>query len=662
MDNTLEFSRSSYPSRAVPASPAHPTATASDIGRADLLSDKEAREATNSFGEYQLREEIGRGRIGIVYRAFHVGLKREVALKVIRVGRFASPEQRERFRLEAEAVAALNHPNIVPIYEVGESQGRPYFTMQLVESGNLAEHASHFADKPQAAARLLAVVARAVHHAHERGLVHRDLKPANVLLAWEDGPLAGPKAQGVPSDSCLDHCRPYLIDLGLAKRLDAAVSLTESGAVVGTPGYMAPEQVGSPKGITPATDVYGLGAILYELLTGRPPFRGETDLETLRQLRERDPVRPRTLNKKIDCELEVLCLKCLEKDPGRRYNSAEALADDLERWLRGESVRARRHAFAAGRLVKWVRRRPVVSILLVVWFALSAALTEVALREQQGAPDQRVSDEDLYAQSLRRVEVCLAAQNPIGAEEVLDACPRSVRGSEWRILKGLCHEPSRSAGGYRSVGVVETREETKRVSPDRLLVAEIDYHQPEEFFRNRITVWSTETGEELWSLVNQNTARWISAFTFSPDSHRIVTISHCDGGPFRNNIQIWDSRTGRALVAFGCDLPGDLPRSTGVSSAWGVRQGWFSIPRIAFSPAGDRFYVMRPDETISWSVPAEEADRTAGSPHISLTTVILVIAGGLAAIIVVWVLISSLITQAPAPQVIALTPTAAPPK
>jgi serine/threonine-protein kinase len=234
MDNTLKSFRSSEPSRALPTSPAHASANPNDLGYADLpSSDKEAREGTDSFGDYQLREEIGRGRIGIVYRAYHVGLKREVALKVIRAGRFASPEQRERFRLEAEAVAALNHPNIVPIYEVGECEGRPYFTMQLVESGNLAEHAARFADNPRAAARLVAVVARAVHHAHGCSFLHRDLKPANVLLAWEDGPPAGLKAQGGPSDSCLDHCRPYLIDLGLAKRLDAAVSLTESGAVVG---------------------------------------------------------------------------------------------------------------------------------------------------------------------------------------------------------------------------------------------------------------------------------------------------------------------------------------------------------------------------------------------------------------------------------------------
>ncbi len=295
-----------------------------------------------SFGDYELLGVIGQGGMGVVYRARQKSLNRLVALKMIRAG--GSPAEIRRFRNEAELAADLDHPHIVPVYEVGEHEGRLYFSLKLIEGGSLAERADHLPADPERAARLVAVVARAVHHAHQRGILHRDLKPANILL---DG--AG---------------QPHVTDFGLARRVESDSSLTQSGALVGTPSYMAPEQTTGQKGVvTTAADVYGLGALLYTLLTGVPPFRADTVTDTLLWVRASAPVPPRRANPKVDRDLEAIGLKCLEKEPRQRYSSAEALADDLERWLNGEPIRAR----PIGRtchLWRWCRRNPVVSGLV----------------------------------------------------------------------------------------------------------------------------------------------------------------------------------------------------------------------------------------------------------------------------------------------------------
>jgi TolB-like protein/Tfp pilus assembly protein PilF/predicted Ser/Thr protein kinase len=305
------------------------------------------------FGDYELLEQIGRGGQGVVFRARQKSLNRIVALKVIGLGHWATEAHLKRFRLEAEAAASLEHPGIVPIHEVGERDGSCYFSMKFVEGGQLDAVVRPEAMPPRRAAELIAKVARTVHYAHEHGILHRDIKPGNILLDQKG--------------------EPHLTDFGLARLVESESTVTRTMEVLGTPSYMAPEQaVGNNAAISSVTDVYGLGAVLYQLLTGQPPFAGGTTYETIKLLLDTEPRQPRLLNPKIDRDLSTICLKCLEKDPKRRYASALALAEDLERWLKHEPIRAR-HTGVFARGKKWVRRNPTSALLAASMMALAAA-------------------------------------------------------------------------------------------------------------------------------------------------------------------------------------------------------------------------------------------------------------------------------------------------
>src|SRR5256885_12707424 len=329
-----------------------PATTPDDVAPASQKTAR-AAELLGELGDYELLEEVGRGGQGVVFRARQKSLNRTVALKVISLGQWASKAHLKRFRLEAEAAAHLEHPGIVPIHEVGERDGQCYFSMKFVEGGQLDEVVRRAPMSIRQGAELIAKVARTVHYAHEHDILHRDIKPGNILL----------DARG----------EPHLTDFGLARLVESESSVTHTLEVLGTPSYMAPEQaIGNNAAVSSTTDVYGLGAVLYQLLTSQPPFAGGATYETIKLLLDSEPRQPRLLNPKIDRDLSTICLKCLEKDPKRRYSSALALAEDLERWLKHEPIQARHNGvFTRGR--KWVQRNPSSALLAACLVALAAA-------------------------------------------------------------------------------------------------------------------------------------------------------------------------------------------------------------------------------------------------------------------------------------------------
>jgi WD40 repeat protein/predicted Ser/Thr protein kinase len=382
------------------------------------------------FGDYELLEEIARGGMGVVYRARQVSLDRIVAVKMLLAGPLAGKDFVQRFRTEAAAAASLQHPNIVAIHEVGYAEGQHFFAMDYIEGLTLAQLVAKGPLRARQAATYLKTIAEAIHFAHERNVLHRDLKPSNVLI-----------------DSATDQ--PRVTDFGLAKRLEAETELTLSGQLLGSPNYMSPEQATAKRGtVGKRSDVYSLGAILYHLLTGRPPFQGETLTDVLRQLADNDPLAPHLLTPRVPHDLETICVKCLEKEPAQRCQSAQELADELDRFLRDEPIHAR-PVTRAERTWRWCRRKPALASLIValhlvlalglmgiLWEWRRATLSESQTLRTLYAADMNLAHQAWKDGSLQRAEDLLRAHLPLAGEE-------DLRGFEWRYLWGLCQDESR---------------------------------------------------------------------------------------------------------------------------------------------------------------------------------------------------------------------------
>ena len=316
------------------------------------------RPQISEIGDYQLIAEIARGGMGVVYKAHHKKLNRIAAVKMILSGRFSSPDALQRFHVEAEAAARLDHPGIVPIFEIGEQDGRAFFAMKYVEGGSLAERIDQFRADPKRAMKMLSQVARAVNHAHQRGILHRDLKPANILIDDDNNPL--------------------VTDLGLAKNTADDSNLTYAGAILGSPSYMPPEQAEGQQAVTTAADVYAIGAIMYELLTGQPPHKGDSPMATVMKVITETPVPPRQRDAKIDPELELICLKCLERDPEARYSSAASLATDLESWLSGDPISIKPPSLGL-QMARWMRQhRRAVYVAFAAMIAIAFTFPFIA--------------------------------------------------------------------------------------------------------------------------------------------------------------------------------------------------------------------------------------------------------------------------------------------
>ena len=581
------------------------------------------------FGDYELLGELGRGGMGVVYQARQLSLHRTLALKVIAPEQVASPKAAERFRTEAETAANLDHPHIVPLYDSGECDGQHYFTMKLIEGQSLAQALADGQTKeretwkhlqelpspptqaptlplaypseprptrfdPNQAASLLAKVADAVHYAHQHGILHRDLKPGNILI-----------------DSAGE---PYVTDFGLAKLVQSDSSLTLSGEVLGTPAYMAPEQAaGKAKQMTTAADIYSLGAILYELLTGRTPFRGETPVETLHALLHTEPEAPRSLNRVVPRDLETICLKCLEKEPARRYTSAQALAEDLRRFIGGETVQARPIG-PVGKGWRWCRRKPALAAtLLLLQIVLALGLAGILWEWRKARREEFVTRENLYAADINLAHQALAADNFRQALDLLrkhipNPGEPDLRGFEWRYLWQQCqsdelfslpgHEQTATSVAFSPDGrvlVTGSYDETVKVwdlSSHRLLATLSDHTNQVELVafspRGDLLAIGSLTGLRLWDARTFQPLRMLPGAIvkakFSPDGHYLVTGS-------TNGLILWNTHTWSVV-------------KTSESAHVNRWRPFFGYTfGLAFSPDGSRIAAVVPDGVSLLSVP-----------------------------------------------------------
>ena len=528
-------------------------------------------------GDYELLEEVARGGMGVVYKARQKTLGRIVAVKMMLTGRLANEDDVKRFQIEAQAAASLQHPNIVPIHEVGQHEGLHYFSMDFVEGRSLASVLRENVLPPKTAANIVRVIAEAIHYAHQQGTLHRDLKPSNVIMA-RSSRIHAAEAGSRPDES--GHYEPRITDFGLAMRVEGDSGLTQTGQIVGTPSYMPPEQAqGKRSLIGPGSDVYSLGAILYECLTGRAPFRADSVMKTIEQVIHREAASPRLLNPSVARDLETICLKCLEKEPHRRYGTAQLLADDLGRYLDDHPILAR-PVGTIERTWRWCRRNPTVASLLATvalcmivgtavssYFAIEAsnrAKAEVFHRgradDKAALAEQRRKEADDNAKLARRrlyvshMNFAQVAWEENRIETVLELLeydrPRpgaeDLRGFEWYYWNRLCHGERLELKGHTS-GV-----NCVGFSPDgtRIATASSD---------RTIKVWDATTGHEVLTLTPKEYRGNLYCVAFSPNGMQVA------GGGGRI-VKLWDAITGNVLMTI-------MPRL---------------VSRLAFSPDGTR--------------------------------------------------------------------------
>jgi tRNA A-37 threonylcarbamoyl transferase component Bud32 len=529
-----------------------------------------AQAVAQAFGDYEALEEIARGGMGVVYRAHQVSLNRTVALKMIRDTELASPEEVRRLRFEATHLAQLDHPNIVPIYEVGEHAGLPYISMKWIPGNDLRRDIPYFARNPRAAAQLIVQVARALQHAHQRGVLHRDLKPANILL-----------------DAAK---QPHVTDFSLAKQIRGGPTITQSGAIVGTPSYMAPEQARGQRLQSPAADIYGLCAVLYELLTGRPPLEGPSPIDIMLKVLKEDPVPPRKLNAHVPRDLETICLKGLNKEPSRRYVSADALADDLQRFLEGRAIKARPLG-SFGRAWRWWRRNRGVGRFASAAAILTTLILTIAVSQRKGLEERRHD-------TFRLAQAASDAGRQAEAVAILKEVPREFRGPEWLVVANRLADAAYKAGRNEQALAVleEIPDEFRRwewrfrarcfggkgvltrlkdgnavygvFSPDcqRVAIARAD-RSPAQ-----VDILDADTGKELLTFRADNRSKPMDCVAFSPDGQRLASASA--GGM----VEVWDGRSGQTLLT--------LQAQTG------------PVEGVAFSPDGQRLASAGSDKTV----------------------------------------------------------------
>lgn len=599
---------------------------------------------------YDVLDSLGRGGMGIVYLARQHGLNRLVALKMIRSGGHACADDLRRFYNEAQAVARLQHPNIVQIHEIGTHDGLPYFSQEFVEGGSLARQLADSPRQPRDAAGLVETLAHAVHFAHEHGIVHRDLKPANILMTVNGA--------------------PKIADFGLARQLDSDSGHTRTGQIVGTPSYMAPEQaMGSSTGIGPFTDVYALGAILYEMLTGRPPFKGPRVQDTLELVRSCDPVPPRHFQPSVPRDLETICLKCLRKEPSKRYVSAQALGEDLHRFLNGESIHAR-PVSVWERGWRWARRRPaiaalsavivvgvVIGFILINWQRREALNARDDARTASQLADQRADAEqvarrkaeaehkdalaardaeaaervkaqkaqlaeaqqrkeaqaNLYTTKIALARSLWAENNVARADELLDECQPELRGWEWRYLKRLCHSELLTLPGLARA--IAFRPDGERIA---VAVTLKEQREGKSTVRHEVRVCNARTGKKILSWAAQPNHLY-----YSPDGKQLIADVHTrlrfESGRviYSSAVKVWDAETGKEKRSFDVsegvssliiDQKGHefiAAGHAGTVKAWslatgellrhsripGLQEGSIGRTQLALSPDGQRIAV-----------------------------------------------------------------------